>query len=207
MTTVLLEQLTCFHLLKKFSAFYGTRKFFTALTSAFDCFATWYLYGEDLLGLHPTPKLEDNPLSFLRDCLFNTFAPTLHIFRICPDRPWGSPRLLCNGYRVFPGVYRGRSVTLAPHPLLVPWSEKSRVIPLFPLWVVRPVQSLSACTRVHFTFFTIKYNSIPFYMGSRDSAVVIATSYGLDGPGIECRWGSNFLHPSRPALVTTQPPI
>ena len=25
------------------------------------------------------------------------------IFRICPDRPWGPPSLLYNGYRVFPG--------------------------------------------------------------------------------------------------------
>jgi len=24
------------------------------------------------------------------------------IFRTCPDRPWGPPRLLYNGYRVFP---------------------------------------------------------------------------------------------------------
>ena len=24
------------------------------------------------------------------------------IFRICPDRPWGPPTLLCNVYRVFP---------------------------------------------------------------------------------------------------------
>jgi hypothetical protein len=31
----------------------------------------------------------------------------------------------------------------------------SRAIPLLPLWAVRPVQSLSACTRVHFTFYTI----------------------------------------------------
>ena len=37
--------------------------------------------------------------------------------------------------------------------LLVPWSRKSRAIPLLPLWTVRPVQSLSACTRVHFSFF------------------------------------------------------
>jgi hypothetical protein len=25
------------------------------------------------------------------------------IFRICPDRPWGPPSLLYNGYRVIPG--------------------------------------------------------------------------------------------------------
>jgi len=24
------------------------------------------------------------------------------IFRTCPDRPWGPPNLLYNGYRVFP---------------------------------------------------------------------------------------------------------
>jgi len=52
----------------------------------------------------------------------------------------------------FPGVKSGRGVTLRPRPLLVPWSRKSRAIPLPPLWAVRPVQSLSACTRVHFTF-------------------------------------------------------
>ena len=71
------------------------------------------------------------------------------IFRTCPDRPWGPPNLLYNGYRVFSGKKRGRGVTLTPHPLLVPWSRKSRTIPLLPLWAVRPVQSLSACTRVH----------------------------------------------------------
>jgi hypothetical protein len=25
------------------------------------------------------------------------------IYRTCPDRPWGPPRLLYSGYRVFPG--------------------------------------------------------------------------------------------------------
>ena len=41
----------------------------------------------------------------------------------------------------------------------------------------------------------------------RDSSVGIATRYGLDGPGIESRWGRDFPHPSRPALGPTQPPI
>jgi hypothetical protein len=41
----------------------------------------------------------------------------------------------------------------------------------------------------------------------RDSSVGIATDYGLDGPGIESRWGRNFSHMSRPALGPTQPPI
>jgi len=33
----------------------------------------------------------------------------------------------------------------------------STATPLLPLWAVRPVQSLSACTRVHFTF-TLQYS-------------------------------------------------
>jgi len=37
-------------------------------------------------------------------------------------------------------------VTLTPSPLLVPWSRKIRGISLLPLWTVRPVQLLSACT-------------------------------------------------------------
>jgi len=51
-----------------------------------------------------------------------------------------------------PQPLTGQSVTLTPHPLLVLWSRKGRAISLLPLWAVRPVQSLSACTRVHFTF-------------------------------------------------------
>ena len=39
------------------------------------------------------------------------------------------------------------------------------------------------------------------------SSVGIATGYGLDGPGIESRWGRDFPHLSRPALGPTQPPV
>jgi hypothetical protein len=39
------------------------------------------------------------------------------------------------------------------------------------------------------------------------SSVGIAIGYGLDGPGIESRWGLDFLHLSRPALWPTQPPV
>jgi len=43
----------------------------------------------------------------------------------------------------------------------VPWSRKGRALPLLPLWAVRPVQSLSACTRVHFIPFTFSGRTIP----------------------------------------------
>jgi len=43
----------------------------------------------------------------------------------------------------FPGVNRGRVVTLTPHPLLVPWSWKSRAIPLL------PPMGRTACTGLH----------------------------------------------------------
>ena len=103
-------------------AFYGTRKFITAFTSARHLSISWassiqsipthpnfwsYILilsshlrlglpspgprlclwifrnkirfnGEKLLALRPTPKLEDNLLSAVSDCLFNTFAATLH---------------------------------------------------------------------------------------------------------------------------------
>jgi hypothetical protein len=38
------------------------------------------------------------------------------IFRTCPDRPWGPPSLLYNGYRVFPGgkVRPGRDAEPSP---------------------------------------------------------------------------------------------
>ena len=38
------------------------------------------------------------------------------------------------------------------------------------------------------------------------SSVGIATDYGLDGPGIESRWGEIF-RPSIPALGPTQLPV
>jgi hypothetical protein len=39
------------------------------------------------------------------------------------------------------------------------------------------------------------------------SSVGIVIDYGLDGLGIESRWGRDFSHMSRPALGPTQPPV
>jgi hypothetical protein len=47
-------------------------------------------YGEELLASRPTPKLEDHPLSAVRDCLFNIFAASLHTWRASPpSATWG----------------------------------------------------------------------------------------------------------------------
>jgi len=68
----------------------------------------------------------------------------------------GAHRASCTmGTGSFPGLKSDRGVTLTPHPLLVPWSRKSRAISLLPVWAVRPVQSLNACTRVNFTLMKI----------------------------------------------------
>jgi len=69
--------------------------------------------------------------------------------------PGAHPSSCTMGTGSFPGVKSGRGVTLTPHLLLMPWSWKSRAIPLLPLWAVQPVQSLSACTRVTFTTFFV----------------------------------------------------
>ena len=81
--------------------------------------------------------------------------------------PGARPASCTMGTGSFQGVMSGRGVTLTPHPFLLPWSRKSRAepllpygptvctepqclysiaIPLLPLWAVRSVQSLSACT-------------------------------------------------------------
>ena len=41
----------------------------------------------------------------------------------------------------------------------------------------------------------------------RGITVAIATRYGLEGPGIESRWGRDFPYPSRPVLGLTLPLI
>ena len=59
------------------------------------------------------------------------------IFRTCPDSA------SCTmGTGSFPGVKSGRSMTLTPHPILVPWLWKSGVIPLLPLWACTELQCL-----------------------------------------------------------------
>ena len=54
--------------------------------------------------------------------------------------PGAHPASCTMGTGSFPGVKYGRGVLLTTHPLLVPWSWKSRAIPLPTLWATtRPV--------------------------------------------------------------------
>ena len=41
----------------------------------------------------------------------------------------------------------------------------------------------------------MKFNKVVQFFWRRDSSVGIATRYGLDGPGIESRWGARFSAP------------
>ena len=52
-------------------------------------------------------------------------------FSACPDRPWGPLSVLYNGYL---GIKYGQGLLLPTQPHLVPWSWKSRAIPLPALW-------------------------------------------------------------------------
>jgi hypothetical protein len=59
-----------------------------------------------------------------------------------------------------------------------------------------------------FIVFLLQRNpSYSFCVGGPGSSVGIATGYGLEGLGIEFRWGRDFSHMSRPALGPTQPPV
>ena len=71
--------------------------------------------------------------------------------------PGAHPASCTMGAASFPGCKErpGRDAVPSPHLLPVPWSRKSRAIPLLPLRAVRPLQSLSVCTKVYFTFVLV----------------------------------------------------
>ena len=75
------------------------------------------------------------------------------IFRTCPDRPWGPPSLLYNGYRVFPGGKErpGRDADPSPPSSTVVKKEYSYTS-TSPMGL-RPVQSLCLYKgALHLTF-------------------------------------------------------
>jgi hypothetical protein len=75
------------------------------------------------------------------------------IFRTSPDPSWGPPSLLYNVYRVFPAGKERPGRDADPSPPSSAVVHERVELCLLTLWAVRPVQSLSACTGVHFTFY------------------------------------------------------
>ena len=59
-------------------------------------------YGEELLAPSPTPKLEDQTFSAVRDCLFNIFAATLHIGDRSSKRNLKTHHVMVTGIRLSP---------------------------------------------------------------------------------------------------------
>jgi len=80
-----------------------------------------------------------------------------------------------------------------------------------PLLIIFPPCSIPYHNRLHLLcksqkcYTVFMSHAIP-YCGL-GSVVGIAIGYGLDGLGIESRWGRNFPHLSRPSLGPTQPPV
>jgi hypothetical protein len=71
------------------------------------------------------------------------------------------------------------------------------------LRLVQTVYVLLEDVKVPFKF---NFNILHFLCGP-GSSVGIATGYGLDGPGIESRWGRDFPRLSIPTLGHTQSPL
>ena len=70
-----------------------------------------------------------------------------------PDRLWGPPSLLYNGYRVFPRGKVAGAWRWPPTPTQRWGKRKSRAIPLLPLW------AFLACCRVAFRFTLLLSNT------------------------------------------------
>ena len=75
----------------------------------------------------------------------------VEIFRTCPDRPWGPPSLLYNGYRVFSGSKERPEGDADPSPpssvvIMKRWSYTST-----------PPMGRSACTEPQYLYKSVLY--------------------------------------------------
>ena len=107
------------------------------------CSASW-VQGSDY-NLVPTPKTVPES---------NSGAG--NIFCTRPDRFSEPLNLMYNGYHVFPRGKERPGRDAKPSPPSSDVDKKEYSYSSTTLWAVRPVQSLSACTKVHFTLlFTL----------------------------------------------------
>jgi hypothetical protein len=73
----------------------------------------------------------------------------------------------------------------------------------YALWQTPEITHMSSL----FYILCVQFNTYIHTIGGGHISVSIATRYGLEGPGIDSRWGRDFPQLSRPALEPTQPPI
>jgi hypothetical protein len=109
----------------------------------------------------------------------------------CPDRIWGVPSLLSNGYQgLFPWGQSGRGVKLTTHFHLVPRSRMHRIIPPLPQYAFIALCSLKAQDSL-ILLLPLKVKATGWTIGVRFPVGV----------------GNSLLTTaSRPALGLTQPP-
>ena len=88
------------------------------------------------------------------------------------------------------------SITFSPHhPTVyeIMWKNTvERGKPQMAIWRMRILCRLSKATNQHTEYVVLIAFSLQQWLHDRDSSVGIATRYGLDGPGIESRWGARF---------------
>ena len=75
------------------------------------------------------------------------------------------------------------------------------------LSIIRSLNTVFTATGICYTSYVACLLAEYFTMRGPGSLAIVATAYGLDGPGIESRWGRDFPRLSRPALRPTQPPV
>jgi len=110
--------------------------------------------------------------------------------------------------------------TKTPHSVIrfpLPYFPAFKIIRLFAFSPIGILHSLTGIygiccekcvieNRESFRFCTILFSAVT--NKGPGSSVGMATGYGLDGAGIESRWGGrDYPHLSRPALGPTQPPV
>jgi hypothetical protein len=90
-------------------------------------FSLFLFYGKEFLVPRPAPKQEDHPLSSVRDCLFDIFAATLHIWRPSP------PSATCGRAMAFltkdpPNMDICQQDSIISH-TLIPWRWRWHILP------------------------------------------------------------------------------
>ena len=88
--------------------------------------------------------------------------------------PGTHPASCTMGTRSFPGIKSGRSVTLTPHPCLVPWSRKGRTIHIFPNGLYGLYRASVPVQGVHFTFTLLTYFCVNLYVPTSHGSLVTA---------------------------------